>query len=71
MITETDCTNAKPPHQYRAIATKHWIEAQKILSRGPTRFSFESSVETTYEPESDEVMKNKQIVSNETAERST
>ena len=64
IITETDWTSAKPPHQYKAIATKHCMVAQNILSRGPTFFSFANNVDTTYDPESDEVMKKRQIVIN-------
>lgn len=71
IITDTDWTRARPPHQYNAMATTHWTVAQKILSRAPTFLSFDNNVETTYEPESDEVIKKRHIVNSAEADSMT
>ena len=67
-ITDAICTSAKPPQANNTMAQKHWVILQETFPIVQASLSGESNVATTKELESDEVIKNKDIVINTTVD---
>ena len=67
-ITDAIWTKANPPQANNTMAQKHWVILHDTFPIVQASLSGVSNVATTNELESDEVIKNKHIVINTTAD---